>query len=346
MYPLLLHSQVIILVSEHCVSGSLIDSGAFGSNQKFPVVETQKYKESKMTQRMRRSSKEELQVKEMMPTAKDRKGVLKHVDVRALSCRYSLRLNNGGNELKKDKKFKALMESIRVEGIISPIVVRKHRRLRGMKVIDGERRLYAAKLLGLQFVPVIIYYDDDNDAGQLLRVIANTNQKKLTPIELGLAYKRLLEIEAYNSKRKLAKALGVSESTVGDRVNNLKLDKRIIDDLIENNSITDQKVLKALRSVEKVDGDGVSEKQFELYESIVRQSLSRKDALDLIKLGREIQETREDTHAFLTEIIEEKLEIKVSTDGLDENSINEIQELIEKIKEITLNGGHSAEIAA
>ena len=89
-----------------------------------------------------------------------------------------------------------------------------------------------------------------------------------------------------------------------------------------------------MRSVEKVDGNGVSEKQFELFESIVRQSLSRKDALDLIKLGREIQETREDTHAFLTEIIEEKLEIKVSTDGLDENSINEIQELIEKIKEI------------
>ena len=274
-----------------------------------------------------------IEVKAQEATPKDRRGKLKHVDIRAIKSHYALRLNAESNDILKDKKFKVLMESIRVEGIISPIVVRKNRRFGPMVLIDGERRLLAAQELGMTFVPVVIHYDEDNTTGEILRIIANTNQKKLTPIELGLAYKRLLERGAYSSKRKLADALGVSESTVGDRVNNLKLDKRIIKDLVENNSISDQKVLKAIRTIEKIDEEGKSDKQFGLYNYIVENELTRTQALEHIKQDREIKEV----HNFITETIKDKLEIKVNTEGLSEDKVLEIESLIAQIKELSLS---------
>ena len=89
-----------------------------------------------------------------------------------------------------DETLEELAASIREVGILQPIVVR--RTGQGYEVVTGERRLRAAKLAGLATVPVVLRDSDDSD---LLReaLIENIHREDLNPIELGEAFRQLLD---------------------------------------------------------------------------------------------------------------------------------------------------------
>ena len=89
-----------------------------------------------------------------------------------------------------DEALQELAASIREVGILQPIVVR--RAGQGYEVVTGERRLRAAKLAGMATVPVVLRDSDDAD---LLReaLIENIHREDLNPIELGEAFRQLLD---------------------------------------------------------------------------------------------------------------------------------------------------------
>jgi ParB/RepB/Spo0J family partition protein len=254
-----------------------------------------------------------------------RRGNLRNLNIAYIQ--RSLELRQGDNAY-MGEKFKELVQSIKTEGIVSPLIVRDDIKTGTFKLIDGRRRLYAAKHLGIKKVPVIVY-DANEDKAELLSIIANTNQQKLTPIELGIAYQRLLDNEVYASKRELATALGVSESTVGTRINNLKLDSRIIEDMMTGEGINDQKVLKAIRLIEKVNEEYVSEKQWTTYSYIVEQKLNREDALQYIKTQKEGVET-----VRTVRLSDSKIDLSLDMSGWDKEKVERVNVLLAEIETI------------
>jgi ParB family chromosome partitioning protein len=118
-----------------------------------------------------------------------------------------------------DATLSELAASIREVGILQPIVVR--RTAQGYEVVTGERRLRAAKLAGLATVPVVLRDSDDSD---LLReaLIENIHREDLNPIELGEAFRQLLD-ELGLKQEELADRVGVSRSHIANTIRLLAL---------------------------------------------------------------------------------------------------------------------------
>ncbi|MGI8617325.1 MAG: ParB/RepB/Spo0J family partition protein [Actinomycetota bacterium] len=118
-----------------------------------------------------------------------------------------------------DETLAELAASIREVGILQPIVVR--RTSQGYEVVTGERRLRAAKLAGLVTVPVVLRDSDDSN---LLReaLIENIHREDLNPIELGEAFRQLLD-ELGLKQEELADRVGVSRSHIANTIRLLAL---------------------------------------------------------------------------------------------------------------------------
>jgi ParB family chromosome partitioning protein len=118
-----------------------------------------------------------------------------------------------------DEALAELAASIREVGILQPIVVRKT--IQGYEVVTGERRLRAAKLAGLAMVPVVLRDSDDSN---LLReaLIENIHREDLNPIELGEAFRQLLD-ELGLKQEELADRVGVSRSHIANTIRLLAL---------------------------------------------------------------------------------------------------------------------------
>ena len=118
-----------------------------------------------------------------------------------------------------DATLAELAASIREVGILQPIVVR--RTSQGYEVVTGDRRLRAAKLAGLATVPVVLRDSDDSD---LLReaLIENIHREDLNPIELGEAFRQLLD-ELGLKQEELADRVGVSRSHIANTIRLLAL---------------------------------------------------------------------------------------------------------------------------
>ncbi len=84
-----------------------------------------------------------------------------------------------------------LAESIRQQGILQPLLVRKL--LDGYELIAGERRWRAARLAGLNAVPAVVRIDAGDDAQLILGLIENLQRSDLDPVEEARGLKRLTE---------------------------------------------------------------------------------------------------------------------------------------------------------
>ncbi len=125
-----------------------------------------------------------------------------------------------------------LANSIREFGFIQPIVVTKKEIETSIgidvsyELIAGERRLLAAKLLGLLSVPAIIRKVDLEREKVELAVIENIQREQLNPIETARAFQRLQE-EFRMTQREIAAKLGKSRETVANSVRLLDLPEYI-----------------------------------------------------------------------------------------------------------------------
>ncbi len=121
-----------------------------------------------------------------------------------------------------------LAESIKQHGIIQPLVVRKL----GDKyeIIAGERRYKASTMAGLTKVPVIISDIDDNKSAEVA-LVENIQRRNLTAIEEAKSYKNLLD-RGYLTQEQLANKMGVSQSSIANKLRLLNLDEEVQDALL------------------------------------------------------------------------------------------------------------------
>jgi ParB family transcriptional regulator, chromosome partitioning protein len=121
-----------------------------------------------------------------------------------------------------------LVESIREQGILEPLVVAKTPA--GYQIIAGERRWRAAKLLGLTRVPVVV--KETTPQGMLeMSIVENVQREDLNPIERALAYKRLID-EFGLGTNEVARKVGKSAPTVSNTIRLLSLPDAIKDALV------------------------------------------------------------------------------------------------------------------
>jgi ParB family chromosome partitioning protein len=123
-----------------------------------------------------------------------------------------------------EDKLNGLSESIKENGIIQPIIVTK-REDSDYELIAGERRLEAAKLAGLERVPVIIRSVSRREQLQYA-IIENIQREQLNPIEEANAYQMMIDDFGYTHEQ-LADAMGKSRSAVTNIIRLLKLPPEI-----------------------------------------------------------------------------------------------------------------------
>jgi ParB family chromosome partitioning protein len=142
-------------------------------------------------------------------------------------------LNSGKYQPRKqfdESILDELANSIKAQGIIQPLIVRKIAE-ECYEIIAGERRWRAAKKAGLTYVPVIIRNIDDNVA-LAFSLIENIQRENLNPIEEALALNRFRE-EFEMTHEDIAQMIGRSRVSVTNTLRLLSLDSRVIEMLNE-----------------------------------------------------------------------------------------------------------------
>lgn len=101
-------------------------------------------------------------------------------------------------KVKDDEKMEELIESIRMQGILTPVLVRPDD-TDGYEMISGHRRMHAAQRLGLETIPAIVKEMTD-DESTIAMVNANIQREELLPSERAFAYK--MKMDALNRQGK------------------------------------------------------------------------------------------------------------------------------------------------
>jgi ParB family chromosome partitioning protein len=125
-----------------------------------------------------------------------------------------------------DGRLRELADSIRSNGVIQPIVVRRHGDR--FQIIAGERRWRAAKLAGLARVPIVIRDVAPGHERSLLEMalIENIQRENLNPLEEALAYRRLAD-QFHMKQEDIASAVGKDRATVANFVRLLRLPEEV-----------------------------------------------------------------------------------------------------------------------
>ncbi len=121
-----------------------------------------------------------------------------------------------------EEQLKALADSIRQNGILQPLVVRRHPSMpNAFEIVAGERRWRAAQLAQLHEVPIIIKELSDSEALELA-LVENVQRQDLSPLEEAEGYRRLID-EFQNTQEDLARRVGKSRSHIANSLRLLNL---------------------------------------------------------------------------------------------------------------------------
>jgi ParB family transcriptional regulator, chromosome partitioning protein len=155
-----------------------------------------------------------------------------------------------------------LVESIKQYGIIQPLVITKSDG--DYELIAGERRLRAAKMIGLSEVPVILRDAKEQEKLEIA-LVENLQRENLNPIETAVAYRKLID-EFNLSQEEVAKKIGKARTSVNNILRMLNLPEEIQLALIEG------KIYEG--HAKYIMGIIGEDKQMALFKKIIRNNLS------------------------------------------------------------------------
>lgn len=179
-----------------------------------------------------------------------------------------------------------LAESIRVNGVLQPLLVRPLAN-GNYQIIAGERRWRAAKIAGLGEVPVVIRDDLSDEQVMQVALIENLQRENLNPIEEAQGYREL--IDTYKmTQDQLAKALGKARSSIANSLGLLTLPVGVRDLLADGRlSAGHCKALKAIKDPAMMTEIAVRASEGELsvrsIEAIAKREAKRDEEQKQIK---------------------------------------------------------------
>ena len=235
----------------------------------------------------------------------------------------------------KQEKLDELILSIREKGVVQPVLVR--RTDAGYELISGERRLRAAKTLGLKTMPAIIKDVDDLNAMEMA-LIENLQREDLNPIEEAHAYQRLSQ-EFHFTQEQIAQAIGRDRASVANtlRLLNLpdKIQRLVSDDMIQMGharallAVSDER--KQMRLCEKIISKGLSVREVEhMVRPHAQQRKQQPYSVAQDPYTQTVEEELEKILGTKVSINHRKKRGKIVIDYFSLDDLNRIIELIRK----------------
>ena len=222
-------------------------------------------------------------------------------------------------QVREDAAMDELIESVRVYGVLSPLLARP--KGEGYELVSGHRRRLAAQKLGLPTVPVLVREMTDDEA-VILMVDSNLQRENLLPSEKAFAYKMKLEATKHQGK-----------ATSGQLVQKLSVEK-VADEANENYK-TVQRYIRLTNLVppllQMVDDGRIAfspavelsyltrDEQAELWDLIGQEDAtpSLSQSLRMKQISREAKLTPEVLYAILTEEKpNQKEQVRIKTESL------------------------------
>ena len=164
-----------------------------------------------------------------------------------------------------NEKLQELTESIKKQGVLSPILVRELG-LNEYEVIAGERRLRSSKMAGLETIPCLVDQKKDQDA-LVSALIENLQREDLNPVEEARGLDRLKR-EFGLTQDEVAASTGKARSTIANSLRILSLPATVLDLLSEGK--IEKGHAKLLASMPPSDAEKMARK-------IIKESLTVKD---------------------------------------------------------------------
>ena len=231
------------------------------------------------------------------------------------------------------EKLSELTNSIKNQGVLSPILVRELG-LNEFEVIAGERRLRASKMAGLKTIPCLVDQKQDQDA-LISALIENLQREDLNPVEEARGLDRLKR-EFGLTQDQVAISTGKARSTIANSLRILTLPKAVLDML--SSGLIEKGHAKLLASMSPADAESVAKK-------IAKESLSIKDLSSFISSKTQNKTTKtktKDTDLLniekeMSESFGHKIEIETKNKKsgkvtINYNTLDELDDIISKIK--------------
>lgn len=191
-----------------------------------------------------------------------------------------------------EQKLKELSESIRMYGVLQPLVVTRKEIVRpdgGLsteyELIAGERRLRASKLAGIPQVPVLIRTGEDSDLMKLeLAIIENLQREDLNPVDRAEAFRQLAE-QFKLSHTQVAKKVGRSREYVSNTLRILNLPAHMLE-AVKHGEITEGHGRTLLMLLERPEEMETLFREIILKKLSVREveRISRKIAIEKVRV--------------------------------------------------------------
>lgn len=182
------------------------------------------------------------------------------------------------------EKIEALAESIKLHGLLQPIVLKRKDSF--YEIIAGERRWRACKHIQMKKVPAIVKDVDEFTIAQLA-LIENIQREDLNPIEEAMAFQKLIDLYGMTQEN-LSKIVGRSRSFITNYLRMLKLEpeilKSIADGIISHGHgralLGLDNVKDRMKAYDKIVADGLSVRQTEAlvknFEQVFKAPVKRK----------------------------------------------------------------------
>lgn len=185
-------------------------------------------------------------------------------------------LSAGPNQPRQDFSeggLAQLAESIRQQGVLQPLLVRRADSGSGYLIIAGERRFRAAKLAGLRSVPVAIKEATEVEAFEMA-LVENLQRQDLNPIEEAQAFHRLIH-EHGCTQEEVANRVGRDRSTVANSLRLLSLPESLRTHLVDGTLTAGHaRALLGLRSTTQMEY---------IARKVLRESLNVRQTEALVK---------------------------------------------------------------
>ena len=223
-------------------------------------------------------------------------------------------------QVREDATMDELVESIRVHGVLSPLLARP--KGDGYELVSGHRRRLAAQKLGLPTVPVLVREMTDDEA-VILMVDSNLQRENLLPSEKAFAYKMKLEAMKHQGRATSRQLVGKSESAdkvgqgSGESGRTIQRYIRLTNLVPPLLQMVDDGRIAFSPAVEL--SHLTEEEQVELWDLIGQEDAtpSLSQAIRMKQLSREAKLTLEVLYAILTEEKpNQKEQVRIKTESL------------------------------
>ena len=166
------------------------------------------------------------------------------------------------NDIKPNKELKDLANSIKENGVIQPLIIRKAQN--GYELVAGERRWRAARIAEIKKVPCIIRNFDEKQ-NMIVAIIENMQRENLDPIEEALGLNEMIKRFEFTQEQ-VSNALGKSRAYIANSLRLLKLPEKIQNMIIEGRiSAAHGRTIITIKD---------EKKQIEVCDKIIRNGLS------------------------------------------------------------------------